>query len=344
MLARLETSPQPNSGDDGQHANLPLGGVFTYTAPQKTGFCNGLLGGVVFIGHSELWRDWDIPEIDGMEIYNLHTDLMDNMMDGRSRTETVKEILINMVSYGDQTLRSMYNFSIPLLLTYKWDQMNRHRHLTAIAANDAHQNVGLKGIYTPQDTLLFLDTGHTDPKRKIWECKLNTLSRWIVRCCFGALEPNKVLFRLDLDPYERTARFVNTHLLAKDLTEPALLEALRAGRAFVAFNLLADATGFAYVAQAASGQQVTMGETIARTPGLKLLAEAPLPCRFTLMRDGVKVAGGDGKTFAYDVTEPGKYRIQADVAVPGESALSGENGFEPNMATWVLTNPIEVTP
>ncbi len=299
------------------------------------------LGGVMCIGHAELWRDWDIPEIDGMEIYNIHTDMMDDMADPRSRIETAKEVLLNMASYGDQTLRSMYDFTVPVMLTYKWDQMNRHRHLTAIAANDCHQNVGLRGVYTAADTLLLLDTGHNDPKRKVWELKLNALTRFALKLAFGPLVPDRQLFRIDLDPYERSSRFVNTHLLAKELSEPALLDAVRAGRAFVAFNMLADASGFAYVAQG-GGQQVTMGESIALSPGLKLLAEAPLPCRFTLMRDGRKVTDKQGKSFDYEVTEPGKYRIQADLAVPGEMALSGES-FSNNMATWVLTNPIEVT-
>lgn len=299
------------------------------------------LGGVICIAHAEIWRDWDIPEIDGMEIYNIHTDMMDDMADPRARLEAVKDVLLNMHSFGDQTLRSLYDFTVPLMLTYKWDQMNRHRHLTAIAANDCHQNVGIRGIYTGRDTFMLIDTGHDEPKHKVWEHTLNPITRFLLKTCFGSLSPEKELFRIDLDPYERSSRFVNTHLLAKELTEPALLDALRAGRAFVAFNMLADASGFAYVAQA-NGQQVTMGESIPLAPGLKLLAEAPLACRFTLMRDGLPVTSQDGKTFEYAVTEPGKYRIQANLKMPGEMALTGES-FANNMATWILTNPIEIT-
>ncbi|MCX5759766.1 MAG: hypothetical protein NTU83_14930 [Candidatus Hydrogenedentes bacterium] len=320
---------------------LPQGTILSNSAnPAEQAKEIRQLGGVLCLAHCEAWRPWDIPEIDGMEIYNIHTNLIAEMVQRRSRIEVVKEALINMYAYPDQTLRSTFEWWVLRTLVQKWDEENLHRKLTGIAANDCHQNVGLRAIYTAQDTLLLLDTGHSDPKRKIWEHKLNAVTRLMLRLCFGPIEPGKQLFRVDLDPYERSARFVNTHLLAKELTEPALLDAVRSGRAFVAFNMIADASGFAFVAQR-NGQQATMGERIALAPGLKLRAEAPLPCRFTLVRDGKKETEQEGKAFAYDVTTPGKYRIEADLPIPGEEAISGER-FSSNMAPWILTNPIEV--
>ncbi len=298
------------------------------------------LGGVLCLGHVEAGRPFHIPEIDGMEIYNIHTDILDELMEKHSRPELVKEFLINLFSYGDQTLRHMFDWWILAMLVQKWDEQSLHRDITAIAANDCHQNVGVRGVYTARDTLLLLDTGHNDPEDKLYELDLNIFTRLLLRVFFGPLEPDKQVFRIDADPYERSARFVNTHLLAKELTETALLDALREGRAFIAFNMLADASGFAYVAQG-NGQQVTMGEQIALTPDLKLLAEAPLSCRFTLFRNGKKVVDIEGKTFEYAVTAPGKYRIQADLRVPGEITVTGEN-YALGMAPWVLTNPIRV--
>lgn len=299
------------------------------------------LGGVLCFGHCEAGRPWDIPEVDGMEIYNLHTDLLDELMEKHSRPELVKEVLINMYSHGDQTLRHLFDWWVLAMLVQKWDEQSLHRKITAIAANDCHQNVGVHGIYTDRDTLLLLDTGHDDPKKKIMEFNLNPITRLLLKSCFGPLEVNKEVFRIDLDPYERSARFVNTHLLAKELTEPALLDAIRKGHAFIAFNLIADATGFAFIAQG-NGQQVIMGDQIALSPDLTLLAESPIRCHFTLIRNGKKVADGESKTFEYKVTEPGRYRITADLPVPGEIAVTGED-FSTNMAPWVLTNPIEVT-
>lgn len=288
------------------------------------------LGGVLCLAHCEEGRPWDIPEIDGMEIYNIHTDLQAKLMDKHSRLELAKEVLINYRSYGDQALRSIFDWRILMMLVQQWDQQNLHRKLTGIAGNDCHQNIGLRALYTAQDTLLLLGTGHNDPKRKIGEYRLNVFTRSLLRLCFGRQEAGKQLFRIDLDPYERSARFVNTHLLAKELSEPALLDAIRAGRAFVAFNMIADASGFAYIAEG-NGQRVTMGERITLSPGLKLRAETPLPCQFLLVRNGRPIERREGNVFEFDVRKPEKYRIQAALNILGK------------WTPWILANPIEVS-
>jgi len=45
-------------------------------------------------------------------------------------------------------------------------------------------------------------------------------------------------FGLQLDPYARAFRFVSTHVLAPELTQEAILQALKTQRAYVAFDLL----------------------------------------------------------------------------------------------------------
>ena len=47
---------------------------------------------------------------------------------------------------------------------------------------------------------------------------------------------NMSLLGLRLDPYPRAFRFMSTHVLATELSEKAVLEALRAGRCYVAFD------------------------------------------------------------------------------------------------------------
>ena len=299
------------------------------------------LGGILCLGHNEEMRPWEIPEIDGMEIYNIHTDLKDEMADRYNKIETFKDLLINYRKYGDQALRGTFDAWILNRVVQKWDDMSKFRKISAYAANDCHQNVGIRGFYTENDTLMLLDTGHDDPARKSGEYKLNFATRPLLRLFFGELTPGKELFRIDLDPYVRSSRFVNTHFLAKELTEEALLDAVRVGRAFVAFNMLADAGGFAYIAES-NGKQVTMGESIPLAPGLKLIAEAPLSCRFILIKKGKKVVSQDGKRFEFEVTEPGKYRLEAALAIPGEMMLIDDSTVN-NMAPWIITNPIEVT-
>ncbi len=300
------------------------------------------LGGVLALGHNEAPRPWEIPEIDAMEIYNIHSDMIDNLVIKNSRIDTVKDALLNFRAYPEQTFRGFFDPWLLMVITQKWDEQSKHRNITAIAANDCHQNVGLKVYYTSRDTVMLIDTGHTDPSKKITEFKVNFLTRPLLRLFFGKLEPDKLLYRTDLDPYERSSRFVNTHLLAKELTEPALLDALRAGRAFIAFNMLGDAAGFAYVAEG-GGKQVTMGESIALSPDLKFRAEAPLDCKFTLVRNGRSVATQDGRTFEFDVRRPGKYRLEAAIPMPGEMTFAGDK-YALNHAPWVMTNYIEVLP
>lgn len=298
------------------------------------------LGGVLAIGHSEAPRPWDLPEIDAMEIYNLHTDMIFSMVNRAGRIELVKDALLNGRAYPDHVLRNMFDIVSLFMLTQKWDELSKHRNITAIAANDCHQNVGLRGVYTAQNTLLLLDTGHNDPSKKIREFPLNIASRFLLRLCFGKLEADRELFRVDLDPYERTSRFVNTHLLAKELSEPALIDAVRSGRAFIAFNMIASAEGFAYIAES-NDTAATMGESILFAPGMKLWAESPLPCQFSLVRNGRYIVTHEGRAFEYELDQPGKYRIEAALPMPMEITFSG-SGASTHYAPWVITNYIEV--
>jgi hypothetical protein len=49
---------------------------------------------------------------------------------------------------------------------------------------------------------------------------------------------NVKLAGYQVDPYERAFKFVSTHVLAEELTEPAVLDALKRGRCYVAFEVL----------------------------------------------------------------------------------------------------------
>ncbi len=51
----------------------------------------------------------------------------------------------------------------------RWDELNRTRHITGIAGNDCHQNVGFRGFFTETDTLRIEDTSPETLK----EFKLN---------------------------------------------------------------------------------------------------------------------------------------------------------------------------
>ena len=281
------------------------------------------LGAVLFYSHTEKDRMWDLPELDGMEIYNIHTDFLDESK--ASMRELAPQVLLCLHAYPGQTLRLI--FDAPKAQLARWDELNKTRHITGIAANDSHQNVGVRGFYTDKDTLVLKGTGEKTDTIK--EIRLNALTRTLLRLCCGPLEPDRQVLRIEMDPYAVSCHFVNTHVLAKSCTEKDILDSLRAGRAFVAFTMIADAKGFTYFAEG-GGKKAVMGESIALEPGLKLRAAAPNRCRFVLLKDGETVTESEGTEFAFDVSKPGKYRIEAHLNILGV------------WTPWIYANPIAV--
>ena len=84
--------------------------------------------------------------------------------------------------------------------------------------------MGWRAFYTANGRIRVQDTS----PRLLKEYKLGWFTRPLARLLFGPLKRGRELFHVQLDPYERSARFVNTHVLARELSEPAVLEALRA--------------------------------------------------------------------------------------------------------------------
>jgi len=276
--------------------------------------------GLLFYAHSEEPRDWDRPELVGMEIYNIHTDFKRHR---NGLLWLLPDLLLNQRKYPEHVFRTL--FTRPTDLLQHWDELNRTRHITGIAGNDAHQNVGLRGIYTSSDTIRVDDTSPKGGR----EYKLNWLTRWLARRCFGPLEPGRELFHVQLDPYERSARFVNTHVLAEFLSEPSVLDALRAGRVFIGFDMVANSTGFSWMASAGTNH-VVMGESMGFSPEVRLRAASPLPCRFTILKDGAICVQQEGRTLDWTPLGRGKYRVEAELNILRK------------WVPWVYANPIEL--
>ena len=143
------------------------------------------------------------------------------------------------------------------------------------------------------------------------------------------LAPNEQLFHVQLDPYERSARFVNTHVLARELSELAILDSLRASRVFIGFDMIADSSGFRWYADNTSGSAV-LGESLAFDNATRFHALSPLPCRFTILKDGAVVHQQEGRALEWTPSRPGKYRVEAELRVRDE------------WVPWVYANPIEL--
>jgi hypothetical protein len=278
-------------------------------------------GGVLFFAHPEEPRDWDRPELTGMEIYNIHADVKRHI---RGLAGLLPDILVNQRRFPEQVMRLL--FQRPTDFLKHWDELNdAGRHLTGIAGNDCHQNTGIKVVCVAPNEVRLEDTA----KKVLLRLKLNWLTRPFMRLIFGPITPGRELFRFQLDPYARVASFVNTHLLAQDLSESSVLDALRAGRVFIGFDMIADSSGFQWRAEGGD-QAIEMGEAGLLTAETVLRARSPLPCRFTVIQNGTTVHQAQGRALEWKPAGPGKYRVEAELQVLDE------------WVPWIYTNPIEL--
>jgi hypothetical protein len=107
----------------------------------------------------------------------------------------------------------------------------------------------------------------------------------------------------------------------------SILDALKHGRAFVGFDLMADSSGFLWYAQSATNK-VVMGEALPFSSDVQLRAATPQACRFTVLRDGDAIHQHEGRSLQFSPSGPGVYRVEAELNI--------RNTWVP----WVYANPI----
>ena len=133
--------------------------------------------------------------------------------------------------------------------------------------------------------------------------------------------------------YEEGFRTLRTHvLLAEECTgrrEDAQLitDTLCRGRAFIALDMVAPATGFRFGADV-GGQRLEMGDEAPWSGPAVLEVRSPVEAKLTLLRAGRPVAETVGTALRHTAEEPGVYRAEA--------RLDGN--------PWVYTNPIYLWP
>ena len=71
-----------------------------------------------------------------------------------------------------------------------------------------------------------------------------------------------------------------------------------------------------------------MGESITFSPAIHLHAASPLPCRFTIVKDGAVCVQQEGRVLEWLPSGPGKFRVEAELKILKE------------WVPWVYTNPI----
>jgi hypothetical protein len=285
-------------------------------------------GGNIFLSHVEDRLDWDTGSLDGLEIYNHHTDVKDEtefnmwLRGALSDSTKLRQIEQALASYPQEVFAAQQDYLDPIL--QKWDRDSVRHRLTAVAANDCHHNQVF--------TITALDEGTIEvgliTSRPV---KTRVSSEQVpgVAALAKGRRPGEVIARLDFDPYERSFRYVSTHLLMPELTEQDVRDALVGGHAYVAHDWMCDPTGFGFIAEA-SGYKKTyiMGDEVTLRPGLRLKGETPVACTLKLFRNGELIKSVEGRRFDFEPKAAGVYRLEAWLTLDGE------------MRPWIYSNPI----
>jgi hypothetical protein len=278
-------------------------------------------GGVGFVAHPEERSNWDLP-FAGMEIYNTHADAEASRSEWAPPGEGSAGLRrwLGLVEAAQRYPAELFAsiFHPPVANLAVWDRLNRTRRVTGIAGNDSHQNVGVTV------------RGGEDGGLEV----VDALGKMVARPRRSDLPPllglnpipGQDLLKVRLDPYDISFGYVSTHLMVRSVTEKECFEALTRGRCYVAFDWLADPTGFRFIAHAGD-RTLEMGDETTRA-GLSLRAETPIPADLRLLRDGHEIARGSGTSFEHPSDGPGVYRVEAWLTVDGEAR------------PWIYSNPI----
>lgn len=301
----------------------PKQNVQAFDGADKQEFSNIVRGrgGLTFVSHLEERMDWEVHGVTGCEIYNTHADFK-----GESRMLASLKNPLWLIqakkmfdAYPQEALSSLLDYPADYLK--RWDELCLIHPHTGVSANDAHQNVGL--------VIRLIEGGKVQIEDPLGE-KLLELDKAVFSVIQKIPEDAAIgteLFRMQLDSYENSLRHVGTHLLMKDLSSESVWDALNAGRAFVAFDWMADSTGFDWVALD-NGQRIEMGSECSWKQDMLVRGSAPHSVRWKVLRNGKQVYESMAEQISYRVAEPGIYRAEAWLDLAGTEQV------------WVLSNPI----
>ncbi|HAM70657.1 MAG TPA: histidinol phosphatase, partial [Verrucomicrobiales bacterium] len=211
-------------------------------------------GGLAFLSHVEERPDHPMEGLAGLEIYNRHYDAKRDMagLISMAMSLTGPRELLELQDlvrlYPDEILAAQVQRDEIYL--DKWDRETAAgRRLTGVAANDCHHNqVFVMRMVSTNE----VGVGTSVDKEKDLKRVNASLRPGILELVKGH-NPGDLLASVDLDPYYRSFRDSSTHLLADELTEASLRQALRDGRAYVSHDWMCDPTGFSFGTADGSG-------------------------------------------------------------------------------------------
>jgi len=208
----------------------------------------------------------------------------------------------------------------------KWDRELLKHRLTGIAANDCHHNQVFTLTVVDQDAadLHYISSAATTARITSKE------SSGIAEIVRGRT-PGDTIASLDFDPYDRSFRYVSTHVLTKKLEELDVRDALTRGHVYVAHDWLCDPTGFCFLALSDNGSTVGIsGDQVGIRGGITLKASFPVRCLIKVILDGRELSVTESDRVNLPAGVPGVYRIEGWLTVDGEQR------------PWIYSNPIYV--
>jgi hypothetical protein len=284
-------------------------------------------GGNIFLSHVEEKDDWATKELDGLEIYNHHTDFMDEtefitwLRGSFTNPERLKQIEQALAQYPMEVFGATQDYLEKIIA--KWDRDLLDHRLTGVSANDCHHNQVFTVKAAGPDAIEIDIVG--DPPRKVTTAQSPRVAEML-----KDKKEGDVIAKLDFDPYDRSLNYVATHILLRELNEEAVRQALRQSHAYVAHDWLCDSTGFAFIAEVDGKRTGVMGDEVKIAKGLKLRLGAPATGVIKLFRNGQMVQQATANKLDFAVEQPGVYRAEVWLELGGETR------------PWIYANPIRV--
>ncbi len=289
-------------------------------------------GGNMFLSHVEERPDWPTAKLDGLEIYNHHTDIKDEgefmawLLKSLADPARLRMLQDALRDYPQEVMGAQQDYLAAIIA--KWDRDLLTNRATGIAANDCHHNqvFTVKAVSaTELEITLFPNESR----------RVNVTQAPQIAELLAGKQPGEQIAKLDFDPYERSMRYVSTHILTRALNEASVRQALRQGYAYVAHDWLCDATSFVFAAEQAGKLKplALQGDDLAWRPkqqDVQLRVESPLPALLKLFRNGQVIQETRGAALTYAVREAGVYRVEAWLEVDGEQR------------PWIYANPIRL--
>jgi len=273
--------------------------------------------GLALYVHTEEPHDWGNPDYQAMEIYNIHTDFLD---EEGSILPLIVNFAINGKKYSHWALREIFDYQEIILA--RWDSLNLTRRITGIGAADAHNNQNIRARYNDDGMVEWIG-----PNADL----IKTVKPgWKEKLLLSEPDKNGWAFKFEVDSYFNSFNFINTHVFCDTFSSKNIKDNLVAGRAFIAFENIADANGFQFFTVDSENRvNAIMGDSIQHKSVDKLMAQSPYPVCFKLIKNGIVIHKSDEKyEYEFNQTGAGNYRLEAHVILRNDTV------------PWVLTNPI----